>query len=103
MSKDVILTKSINFNLSILQRMRERKICLPIFIVSGEEDIWIIKSALVSGTRGFILKSHNSQQMLSALQVMLDGEIYIPTYIEKQINKLETGCLSADSRLSQRF
>lgn len=76
--------------MSILQRMHERKVWLPLVVVSGEEDSRKIKSALDSGALGFIPKAHNSQQMLSALKDILDGEIYIPEDIEKQINNLET-------------
>ena len=76
--------------MSILQRMHERKVWLPLVVVSGEEDVRNIKSALDSGALGFIPKAHNSQQMLSALNTILDGEIYIPDAIEKQINNLET-------------
>ena len=76
--------------MSILQRMHERKRWLPIVVVSGEEEIGTIKSTLDSGALGFIPKSHSSQQMLHALHAILDGEIYIPTDIEKQINDLET-------------
>lgn len=76
--------------MSILQRMHERKVWLPLVVVSGEEDTRKIKSALDSGALGFIPKAHNSQQMLSALRTILDGEIYIPADIEKQINNLET-------------
>jgi len=76
--------------MSILQRMNERKVLLPLVVVSAEEDTRKIKSALDSGALGFIPKTHSSQQMLSALHAILDGEIYIPENIEKQINQLET-------------
>ena len=76
--------------MAILQRQRERKVWLPLVIISGEEDARVIKSALDSGALGFISKSHNSQQMLAALKAILDGEIYIPPNIQKQIDNLET-------------
>lgn len=76
--------------LSILQRMHERKVWLPLVVISGEEDVGKIKSALDSGALGFIPKAHSSQQMLSALKEVLNGEIYIPDNIERQINNLET-------------
>lgn len=76
--------------MSILQRMHERKVWLPLVVISGEEDSRKIKSALDSGALGFIPKAHNSQQMLSALRAILDGDIYIPADIEKQIDNLET-------------
>ncbi|NOQ90402.1 MAG: DNA-binding response regulator, partial [Gammaproteobacteria bacterium] len=71
-------------------RMHERKLWLPMVVVSGEEDVGKIRSALDSGALGFIPKTHNSQQMLSALQAILDGEIYIPVDIEKKIDNLGT-------------
>ena len=76
--------------MSILQRMQERKVWLPLVVVSGEEDSFKIRSALDAGALGFIPKAHSSQQMLSALKAILDGEIYIPENIEKQINNLAT-------------
>ena len=76
--------------LSILQRMNERKVWLPLVVISGEEDVAKIKAALDSGALGFIPKAHSSQQMLSALNEVLNGEIYIPENIEKQINSIET-------------
>lgn len=84
--------------LSILQRMHRRKVWLPLVVVSGEEDIHTIKSALDSGALGFIPKTHNSHQMISALHDILAGDIYIPTEIEKQINNLETRRPPAQAR-----
>lgn len=76
--------------MSILRRERERKSWLPMVIISGEEDARIIKSALDAGALGFIPKTHSSQQMLAALQAILDGEIYIPAKIQRQIDSLAT-------------
>lgn len=76
--------------LSILQRMLERKIWLPLIIISAEENARIIKSALETGALGFIPKTHTSQQMLSALRCVLNGDIYIPEEIEKKIDNLGT-------------
>ena len=52
--------------------------------------MFIIKSALEIGALGFIPKSHGSQQMLAILKDILEGEIYIPAEIQKQIDNLET-------------
>lgn len=76
--------------MSILQRMHERKSWLPVVVVSAEENARTIKSALDIGALGFIPKSHSSHQMLSALEAILDGEIYIPDEIQKQIDNLKT-------------
>lgn len=83
--------------MSILKRMHERKVWLPLVVVSAEEDVRTIKSALEIGAMGFIPKSHSSSQMLSVLRDILDGEIYIPIEIQKQIDNLETRCPPKDA------
>ena len=76
--------------MSILQRMHEKNLWLPIVVVSAEDNVNVIRTALNSGALGFIPKSHNSQQMLNALHSILDGDIYIPPEIEKQLETVGT-------------
>lgn len=83
--------------MSILKRMHERKLWLPLVVISAEENVRTIKSALEIGALGFIPKSHSSQQMLSVLKDILDGEVYIPPEIQKQIDNLETRCPPTDA------
>lgn len=70
--------------MSILQRMRKRKVWLPLVVISAEEDARTIKAALDAGALGFIPKAHSSQQMLAALHTILEGDIYIPANIQKR-------------------
>ena len=72
--------------ISILQRMQLRGDWLPLVVVSAEEDVRTIKTVLEMGALGFIPKTHNSQQMLAALNAILDGDIYVPPEIQKQID-----------------
>jgi len=83
--------------MSILRRMHERKVWLPLVVVSAEEDARTIKSALDTGALGFIPKAYSSQQMLSALNAILGGEIYIPPGIQQQIDNLDTRRLPAEA------
>ncbi len=76
--------------LSILQRMSERKLCLPLVVLSGEEDSHKIKQALDAGALGFIPKSHSSQQMLEALRAILQGDIYLPQAIQQKIDRIDS-------------
>lgn len=88
--------------MSILQRMHERKTWLPLVVISAEEDARRIRAVLDAGALGFIPKSHNSQQMLSALHSVLEGDIYIPADIEKKINMLESRRSSVDHLITKR-
>lgn len=76
--------------IALLQSLRERKLRLPVVVVSGEDDAVKIRSALELGALGFIPKSYGSQQMLDALNSVLAGDIYLPNHIEQQINRLST-------------
>lgn len=76
--------------MSILRGMRERGIWWPLVIISAEEDAHAIKSALDAGALGFIPKAHSSQQMISALRTILEGDIYIPEEVQKRISSLDT-------------
>ena len=87
---------------SIIQRMRARGTCLPLVVISGEQDARVIQSVLEAGALGFIPKSHNSQQMLAALEQVLDGEIYLPVDIEQQIRRLETRRNSTSELVTKR-
>lgn len=88
--------------MSILQRMHARKTWLPLVVVSSEENPYTIKSALDAGALGFIPKTHSSQQMLSALSAILEGDVYIPAGIERQIDKLETRRVPLEGGITKR-
>lgn len=88
--------------MSILQRMHARKTWLPLVVVSSEENPCTIKSALDAGALGFIPKTHSSQQMLSALSAILEGDVYIPADIEKQINNLESRRAPLEDGITKR-
>ena len=58
--------------------IRRRYPDLPIAIVSGVNDVRIIRELLDSGARGYIPKLAGSEQLMDALRRVLKGEIYVP-------------------------
>ncbi|MGH1543767.1 MAG: response regulator [Arenicella sp.] len=73
---------------AFLQAMRQRKCVIPIVMLSASTDVRDIHKAITYGALGYIPKSYSSNQMISALQKILAGNIYIPEqYIEK-VNQL---------------
>ncbi len=66
---------------SIMQHHWVRQSCLPVVIISREDDPPTIKQMIDAGVRGFIPKSYTANQLLNALRTILDGEIYIPESI----------------------
>ena len=50
----------------------------PIAVLSGSEDPRRVTAAIDAGACGFIPKSASSHEFISALRIVLDGEIYLP-------------------------
>jgi DNA-binding NarL/FixJ family response regulator len=70
---------------SIMQHPRIQDDCLPIVIISGEEDPYTVKSVIDAGVMGFIPKAYSGNHLLNALRCVINGEIYIPQSIRNQL------------------
>lgn len=56
---------------------------LPVVVLSGTEEHSIVEHALRLGAKGYIPKSSSAKIMLSALQLVIAGGIYVPPEIMK--------------------
>ncbi|MFK5915031.1 MAG: response regulator transcription factor [Woeseiaceae bacterium] len=78
--------------IKILQVIRKQGILIPIVFVSATENIYKISCTYYHGANGFIPKVSDTAVMLSALQSVVDGEIYfypdLKISIEMQLSKL---------------
>lgn len=74
--------------LSIMRHSRVRNTCLPIVIISGEDDPYTIRSVIDAGVMGFIPKSYSGKKLLGALRMIMQGQIFIPDEIRDQIQQL---------------
>ena len=61
-----------------IQRLRDSGCMGRIVILSGETSSSLIHSAIEYGASGFIPKKYSSEQMVSALDQVLSGQIYLP-------------------------
>jgi DNA-binding NarL/FixJ family response regulator len=52
---------------------------VPVVVISANEDPGTINTALTMGARGYIPKSASTEVIGSALQLVLQGEIYVPS------------------------
>ncbi|WFP48893.1 response regulator transcription factor [Methylomonas sp. EFPC3] len=64
--------------LSALPGMREQAPTVPIVVLSGSESSQHVNAALESGAVGYIPKSCSGHEMLTALRIVLQGDIYVP-------------------------
>jgi DNA-binding NarL/FixJ family response regulator len=51
---------------------------IPVVVVSGEEGRGIMERVMNSGAMGFVSKNSAAQVMLSALNTVLAGGVYVP-------------------------
>lgn len=51
---------------------------LPIIVLSGSEDVELMRSLMDLGVLGFIPKAYSPDVMLSAIRLVLAGGVYIP-------------------------
>lgn len=61
-----------------LRQFRQRFPGIPVVIVSGSDSSADVQQALDAGAAGYIHKSSAPQVMLSALQLVLAGGVYVP-------------------------
>jgi DNA-binding NarL/FixJ family response regulator len=67
--------------LSILAELHQRYPVIPVVMFSARHDRESVKRALALGASGFIPKSEQREVMLSALELVLAGGVYIPSEI----------------------
>lgn len=64
--------------LDIIATLQDKGCTTPIIMLSAEQNSDLIHQALNNGAKGFITKSSPSAVMISAIQLVLAGGIYIP-------------------------
>lgn len=57
---------------------------LPCLVLSGHDELDYIRRALAAGARGYVIKSA-PQQILMAVQQVLNGEIYLDAELQKKL------------------
>ncbi|KZN47486.1 response regulator transcription factor [Pseudoalteromonas luteoviolacea] len=78
-----------NGDLYGLIRIREDHPSLPIVVVSGSEDLNTISKVMGYGAMGFIPKASSSQDIVTALLQVLEGETWLPSDIKEKIKDLD--------------
>lgn len=65
----------------LLEAIKAKVPEIPVAIISADENASMIQQALNLGANGFITKTSNSKVMLSAIQLILAGDVYVPKAI----------------------
>lgn len=83
-----------------LLKLRSQYPRLPVLVVSGLENEQIIDEAIAYGAAGFLPKSLGREVLATAIQAVLDGEIYVPAM---QTTTQEASGRSENSELVTRL
>jgi two-component system, NarL family, nitrate/nitrite response regulator NarL len=74
---------------------------LPIIVLSSSEDPSDVRRALNAGALGYIPKSASPQTLLSALKLVLSGNIYVPPLLVQNMIASPATVESSSSNLDQ--
>jgi two-component system, NarL family, nitrate/nitrite response regulator NarL len=80
-----------------LSEFTRRRPDVPVIILSSSEDPKDVRAAIAAGALGYIPKSASQQVLLSAIRLVLDGNLYIPPLIlDEPPHATERGLAGAD-------
>ena len=54
---------------------------LPIIVLASSEDHQVVRRALAQGALGYVPKSASPTSLLSAIQLVMNGDLYVPPFI----------------------
>ncbi|RKP47626.1 response regulator [Trinickia fusca] len=74
----------------VMQAFAEQYSHMPLVVVSSSEEPQDVRHALAVGASGYIPKSASPQTILSALRLVLSGDVYVPPLM-LQARPVETG------------
>jgi DNA-binding NarL/FixJ family response regulator len=68
---------------------------VPVVILSASDDQRMVRQAVAAGASGFVPKSSSSRVMLSALQLVMSGGVYLPAAMLEPATDPVPGALPA--------
>lgn len=85
-----------------LIQLRKNFPALPIVVISASEDLDVIRRVMAFGASAYIPKSANPADISAALNAVLDGELWVPQNIKKQVLEQQTNEAEDDLDLAAK-
>ena len=83
--------------LELLKELRNRRIVLPVLVLSMHEESLYAERALRAGASGYITKHEASADVLNAIRRVLAGEIYLkPQFMSQMMSRMIGGETSSE-------
>lgn len=73
--------------LDLLERIRASRPNVPVVLLSANDDADTVSAGLDAGAMGFISKRSNTKVLISALQLVLSGGVYIPPQVLSRLSR----------------
>ena len=73
--------------LSVLQFLCTQQLFIPAVVLSASEEHVDVQRSMSAGASGFISKSSSSQEILSAVRLVLSGQQTLPTFYQEQVSQ----------------
>jgi DNA-binding NarL/FixJ family response regulator len=73
--------------LSVLQFLCTQQLFIPAVVLSASEEHCDVQRSMRAGASGFISKSSSSQEILSAVRLVLGGEQTLPAFYQEQASQ----------------
>lgn len=74
--------------ISMIEAIERRGLLVPVVVISASEDLWEIRKVMQAGAAGFIPKTANTEEIVSILERVMEGNIYLPEGIQAGISHL---------------
>lgn len=68
-----------------LIQLRKNYPSLPIVVISASEDLDVIRRVMAFGASAYVPKSANPVDISTALNAVLDGELWVPQNLKRQV------------------
>lgn len=73
---------------------------LPVVVVSGSEDLQVMRRSIDYGASGFIPKSAPLPEITDAIQAVLEGDIWLPEGIAEKLEQMQAENTDFSDRLA---
>lgn len=85
-----------------LIQLRTQHPRLPILIVSGLEDIQIVREAMTFGAAGYVPKTVGKEGLAIAINTVMQGDLYLPDKYKVNEKQANTGVADISCALAER-
>ncbi len=84
--------------LELCKQIRDRFTTLPILVLSMHDESLYAERALKAGARGYVMKQEPQETIITALRMVVRGEVYLSTKISAKVLRNFSGAKS-DAKL----